>query len=67
GTEAVLALGVTPVVAAKSWVGDPWRPQIEDAMAGAMKLGAESRINLELIASLQPDLIPRNKQRHEEI
>ena len=67
GTEAVLALGVTPIGAAKSWIGDPWYPHIEDVMSGATNLGTESQINLELIAALQPDLILGNKQRHEEI
>lgn len=67
GTEAVLALGVTPIGAAKSWIGDPWYPHIEDVMSEATNLGTESQINLELIAALQPDLILGNKQRHEEI
>jgi len=67
GTEAVLALGVTPVGAAKSWLGDPWYPHIEEMMGDAVNLGKESAINLELVAALQPDLILANKQRHEEI
>lgn len=67
GTEAVLALGVQPVGAAKSWIGDPWYPHITEAMGEAVNLGTESKVNLELIAALQPDLILANKQRHEEI
>lgn len=67
GTEAVLALGITPVGAAKSWIGDPWYPHIEDDMSEVVNLGTESKINLELVAALQPDLILGNKQRHEEI
>ncbi|MGR3436467.1 MAG: ABC transporter substrate-binding protein [Shimia sp.] len=67
GTEAVLALGVQPVGAAKSWLGEPWYPHIADAMGEAVNLGKESAINLELVAALQPDLILANKQRHEEI
>ena len=67
GTEAVLELGVTPVGAAQSWLGDPWYPHIEEMMSDATNLGTESAINLELVAALQPDLILGNKQRHEEI
>ncbi|MFQ1699853.1 ABC transporter substrate-binding protein [Loktanella agnita] len=67
GTEAVLALGITPVGAAQSWLGDPWYPHIADQMEEVTSLGKESAINLELIAALQPDLILGNKQRHEEI
>ncbi|MEP3049218.1 MAG: iron-siderophore ABC transporter substrate-binding protein [Roseibium sp.] len=67
GTEALLALGLQPVGAAKSWLGDPWYPHISNAMGEAINLGKESAINLELVAALQPDLILGNKQRHEEI
>ncbi|MGS4989365.1 ABC transporter substrate-binding protein [Roseibium sp. RP-7] len=67
GTEALLALGVTPVGAANSWNGDPWWDHISDAMDGAGPVGKESAVNLELIAALEPDLILANKQRHEEI
>ncbi len=67
GTEALLALGVTPVGAANSWNGDPWWDHISEAMDGAEPVGKESAVNLELIAALEPDLILANKQRHEEI
>ena len=67
GTEALLALGVTPVGAANSWLGDPWWDHIRDSMEGAEPVGKESAINLELVAALEPDLILANKQRHEEI
>ena len=67
GTEAVLALGLVPVGATNSWVGDPWWPHIAEAMAGAEPVGTESAVNLELVAALEPDLILANKQRHEEI
>lgn len=67
GTEALLALGVTPVGAANSWNGNPWWDHISDAMDGAEPVGKESAVNLELIAALEPDLILANKQRHEEI
>ncbi len=67
GTEALLALGVTPVGAANSWNGDPWWDHISDVMDGAEPVGKESAVNLELVAALEPDLILANKQRHEEI
>ncbi|MEL6518168.1 MAG: iron-siderophore ABC transporter substrate-binding protein [Pseudomonadota bacterium] len=67
GTEALLALGVTPVGAANSWNGDPWYAHISDAMEGVEPVGTESAVNLELVAALEPDLILGNKQRHEEI
>ncbi len=67
GTEALLALGVTPVGAANSWNGDPWWDHIADAMADATPVGTESAVNLELVAALEPDLIIGNAQRHEEI
>lgn len=67
GTEALLALGVTPVGAANSWNGDPWYAHISDAMVGVEPVGTESAVNLELVAALEPDLILGNKQRHEEI
>lgn len=67
GTEALLALGVTPVGAVKSWLGDPWYAHIEGEMEGVTVLGTEHAPNLELIAALQPDLIIGNKLRQEEI
>lgn len=66
GTEALLALGVTPVGAANSRLGDPWYPHIADAVAGTEPVGMESAVNLEPLAALKTDLIPGNMQRHEE-
>ncbi|MUT67264.1 ABC transporter substrate-binding protein [Paenibacillus sp. NEAU-GSW1] len=66
-TEAVLALGVKPVGAVKSFTGNPWYPHIEAEMEGVEVLGEESQPDLELIASLQPDLIIANKMRQEKI
>ncbi|KXG76162.1 putative siderophore-binding lipoprotein YfiY [Thermotalea metallivorans] len=62
-----LALGAKPVGAVKSWIGDPWYDYIKDQMEGVVVLGDETQPNLELIASLKPDLILGSKMRHEEI
>ncbi|MEC0089580.1 ABC transporter substrate-binding protein [Paenibacillus macquariensis] len=67
GTEAVLALGIKPVGAVKSWTGSPWYEHIKADMEGVQELGEEGQPNLELIAGLEPDLIIANKMRHEEI
>jgi len=67
GTEALLALGVKPVGAVNSWVGDPWYDHIKDDMKDVIPLGEETQPNIELIASLKPDLIIGNKVRHEKI
>ncbi|SDE08455.1 iron complex transport system substrate-binding protein [Paenibacillus sp. UNCCL117] len=67
GTEALLALGVKPVGAVKSFTGNPWYEHIQADMEGVTVLGEESQPNLELIASLQPDLIIGNKMRQEKV
>ncbi|MGP4081858.1 ABC transporter substrate-binding protein [Pseudalkalibacillus sp. R45] len=65
GTEALLSMGVKPVGAVQSWLGDPWYDHIADDMEGVEVVGTESDINLEKIASLNPDLIIGNKMRQE--
>ncbi|HEX7065900.1 MAG TPA: ABC transporter substrate-binding protein [Bacillales bacterium] len=67
GTEAVLSMGVKPVGAVKSWLGDPWYDHIADQMEGVKVVGTESSVNLEAIANLHPDLIIGNKMRQEKI
>jgi iron complex transport system substrate-binding protein len=67
GTEALLAFGVNPVGAVKSWLGDTWYKHIADRMADVTVVGEESAVNLETIAALQPDLIIGNKTRQEKI
>ncbi|QDY71050.1 ABC transporter substrate-binding protein [Qingshengfaniella alkalisoli] len=67
GTEALLALGVTPVGAANSWNGDPWWDFLSEQLADTQPVGTESGVNIELVAALQPDLIIGTKLRHEEI
>ncbi|CAG7644112.1 putative siderophore-binding lipoprotein YfiY [Paenibacillus solanacearum] len=67
GTEALLSLGVKPVGAVKSFTGNPWYDHIKADMQGVQVLGEESQPNLELIASLKPDLIIGNKMRQEKV
>jgi iron complex transport system substrate-binding protein len=67
GTEALLALGVTPAGAVRSWLGNPWYDHIADRLADVVVVGEESAVNLELLAALEPDLILGNKQRQEGI
>ncbi len=67
GTEALLALGVKPVGAVKSWTGNPWYEHISADMEGVTVVGEESQPNLEVIASLKPDLIIGNKLRQEKV
>jgi len=67
GTEALLALGITPIGAVKSWTGDPWYDHISDQMEDVEVVGTESQVNVEAIAKLKPDLIIGNKMRQEDI
>ena len=67
GTEALLYLGVTPVGAVQSWDGDPWYDHIADRLADTEPLGTELAVNLEILASLEPDLILGTKVRQEAI
>jgi iron complex transport system substrate-binding protein len=67
GTEALLALGIKPVGAVKSWLGSPWYDHIKAQMDGVANVGEESQPNLELIAGLKPDLIIGNKLRQEKV
>ncbi|QJD82116.1 AraC family transcriptional regulator [Cohnella herbarum] len=67
GTEALLAVGIKPVGAVQSWIGDPWYDHIKDEMVDVTAVGDELQPNVELIASLKPDLIIGNKVRQEKI
>ncbi|MCO0596674.1 iron-siderophore ABC transporter substrate-binding protein [Peribacillus butanolivorans] len=67
GTEALLAMGIKPVGAVKSWLGDPWYYHIKDDMDDVEIVGTELEVNLEKIAALKPDLIIGNKVRQEAI
>ena len=39
GTEALLAVGITPVGAVRSWLGDPWYAHIAGDMAEVTVVG----------------------------
>lgn len=67
GTEALLALGIKPVGAVQSWLGNPWYDHIQDEMKDVEVVGTESEVNLEKIAALKPDLIIGNKIRQEKV
>ena len=67
GTEALLAIGVKPVGAVESWKGNPWYDYLMPQMDGVTLLGTEGAPDLELIASLEPDLILGSKVRQEKI
>jgi len=66
-TDIVLALGVKPVGAIKSWSGDPYYDYIEDELSGVPIVGDQYQPNLEKILSLEPDLIVGSKVRHEQV
>lgn len=67
GTEALLALGVKPVGAVQSYLGNPWYDHIKKDMDGVEVVGVESEVNVEKIATLKPDLIIGNKLRQEKV
>lgn len=66
-TDSVLALGVQPIGAIKSWSGNPYYDYIEDDLAGVPVVGDQYQPNLEKIAILKPDLILGSKVRHEQV
>lgn len=67
GTEALLFLDVTPVGAVQSWDGNPWYDHIAAPLADTVPLGTELAVNLEVLATLEPDLILGTKVRQEAI
>ncbi|MCP8882696.1 iron-siderophore ABC transporter substrate-binding protein [Devosia sp. XJ19-1] len=66
-TEDLLALGIVPVGAVRSANAAPWFDHVAEALAQTTLVGEELAPNLEVILSLQPDLILGNKKRHEAI
>lgn len=67
GTEALLYLGVAPIGAVQSWHGNPWYDHIAAPLADTVALGTELAVNLEVLATLEPDLILGTKVRQENI
>lgn len=67
GTEALLTLGIKPVGAVESFYGNPWFEHFKADMQGVTTVGVEGQPNLEVIASLKPDLIIGNKLRQEKV
>lgn len=65
--DITLELGVKPIGAVQSWIGDPWYDYLEGKMDGVENLGEEGQPNLEAIAALKPDLIIGSKLRDEAI
>jgi len=67
GTEALLAVGIVPVGAVQSWDGDPWYRHLAADLADTVPLGTELAVDLEVLATLEPDLILGTKVRQEKI
>jgi iron complex transport system substrate-binding protein len=66
-TEDLLALGIVPVGAVRSANADPWFDHVAGQLADTAVVGEELSPSLEVILSLEPDLILGNKKRHEKI
>ncbi|MGB3309053.1 MAG: iron-siderophore ABC transporter substrate-binding protein [Nodosilinea sp.] len=66
-TDMVLALGLTPVGAVKSWSGEPYYDYLADDMADVPVVGDEMQPSLEQIVALQPDLILGSEVRQGQI
>lgn len=66
-TEDLLALGIVPVGAVRSANADPWFDHVAEPLKDTVLVGEELAPDLEVILSLEPDLILGNKKRHEQI
>lgn len=66
-TDIVLALGIKPLGAVKSWSGNPYFEYIERDMKGVPVVGDEFQPNLEKIVTLKPDLIIGSKVRQRKV
>ena len=66
-TEDLLALGIVPVGAVRSANANPWFDHVAAQLKDTTLVGEELAPNLEVILSLEPDLILGNKKRHEQI
>ncbi len=66
-TEDLLALGIVPVGAVRSANANPWFDHVAAQLKNTTLVGEELAPNMEVILSLEPDLILGNKKRHEQI
>lgn len=66
-TEDLLALGIVPVGAVRSANANPWFDHVAGKLGETVVVGEELSPSLEVILSLEPDLILGNKKRHEKI
>lgn len=66
-TEDLLALGIVPVGAVRSANADLWFDHVAEPLRDTVLVGEELAPDLEVILSLEPDLILGNKKRHEQI
>lgn len=67
GTDMVIALGIKPVGAVKSWQGDPFYDYIDEKLEAVTVVGDEFQPNLEQIVALKPDLIIGSKVRQKNV
>ncbi|NUN67237.1 iron-siderophore ABC transporter substrate-binding protein (plasmid) [Pseudanabaena biceps] len=67
GTDMLIALGVKPIGAVKSWQGDPFYDYIDAKLASVVVVGDEFQPNLEKIIALKPDLIIGSKVRQKQV
>lgn len=65
--DAVILAGISPVGVADDQKPDRILPQLKQQMAPYQSVGLRGQPNLETIASLKPDLIIADKQRHSSI
>lgn len=66
-TDTAVALGMQPVGVVDAWAQKPTYVYLRPSLDGVPHVGLETQPNLELIASLKPDLIVGTKSRHEKI
>lgn len=66
-TEDLLALGIVPVGAVRSANANPWFDHVAGQLGDTVVVGEELSPSLEVILSLEPDLILGNKKRHEKV
>ncbi|BAW97802.1 periplasmic binding protein, probable iron compound transporter (plasmid) [[Synechococcus] sp. NIES-970] len=67
GTDMLIALGIKPVGAVKSWQGNPYYGYLSAELEDVPVIGDEFQPNLENIVALKPDLIIGSKVRQEQL